>query len=122
MAVNMMNKAYSLYVDDNGVSWNVFGESGGPGAGVDGHATDYTKPAWGRQTTRRHARYAVYQDAATFRTIKVIVYTTAAFAAITPGATLSVPVPGSATAVTYTLAAKIAEKQPIPKASRQLAE
>jgi hypothetical protein len=35
---------------------------------------------------------------------------------------VTVLVPGSATGVTYTLAAKIAERQPIPKASRHLAE
>lgn len=122
MATNMLNKAFHMYTDDNAVDWNVFGEDGGPGAGVDGHTTDYTKPYWGSQNKRHHVRYAVYQDATSFRTIKVIVYTPAAFAAIVPGATLSVPVAGSATAVTYTLSAKVPEKQSIPKASRQLAE
>lgn len=122
MPINQPNKAYFLYVDDNAANWNVFGESGGPAIGVDGHTTDYTAPVWGRQTVRRHVRYAVYQNATTFRTVKCVIYTPTAFAAIAAGDTVTVPTPGTATDETYVLAAKIAEKQPIPKASRHLAD
>jgi hypothetical protein len=122
VAVNQRNFSYFLYTDDNAVDWDVFGEDGGAATGVDGHTTDYTHPAWGRNTRRRHVRYAVYQDGSSFRTYKAIIYTPTAFAAIAAGDTVTVLVPGSATGVTYTLAAKIAERQPIPKASRHLAE
>ena len=97
MAANMRNMGYFLYVDDNAANWNVFGEAGGPGSTVDGHATDYTAPAFGRATRRRHPRYAVYQDPATFRTYKTVIYTPTAFAAISPGDVVSVPIAGSGT-------------------------
>jgi hypothetical protein len=116
------NFSYFLYIDDNAVNWDVFGEDGGPGSAVDGHTTDFTHPAWGRNTRRRHVRYAVYQDPSSFRTVKCVIYTPTAFAAIVAGDTVSVPIPGSDTNTTYTLSAKIAERQPIPKASRHLAE
>lgn len=122
MAVNQRNMSYFLYVDDNGASWNVQGEDGGPGSGVDGHATDYAHPAFGRATRVRHPRYALYRDASSFRTYRTVVYTAAAFAAIVPGATVTVPVAGGATGVTYTLKQKIGEKLPIPAASKHLAE
>lgn len=122
MAVEQTNFSYFLYVDDNATNWNVKGEDGGPGAGVDGHTTDYTAPAFGKATRLRHPRYAVYQDATTFRTYRTVVYTPTAFAAIGAGDTLTVAVPGSATEVTYTLAAKIAEKLPIPRASKHLTD
>ena len=122
MAVNQKNTSYFLYTDDNAVDWNVRGEDGGPAAAVDGHTTDYTHPAWGRNTTRRHVRYAVYRDPSSFRSVKCVIYTPTAFAAIAAGDTVSVMVAGSATGVTYTLAQKVSEKQPIPSASRHLAE
>jgi len=121
MARNQKNFSYFKYVDDDANSWNVRGETGGPGAAVDGNATDYSLRVFGRNTLRRHVRYALWQDAL-FRTKRTIIYTPTAFAAITSGATLDFPVEGTATAVTYTLAAKIAEKLPKPKASRHLAD
>jgi len=122
MARNQKNFAYFEYEDDNGAMWNVRGESGGAATAVDGHTTDYTNPVWGKNTTRRHVRYAIYQDATTFRTIKAIIYTPAAFAALSAGDIVAVQVEGLATTVNYTLAAKVPEKQPIAKASRQLAD
>lgn len=122
MAVNEKNFNWFKYVDDSGNNWNVKGEDGGPGTGIDGHATDYTLPSFGRNTTRRHVRYCIWSDPATFRTVKTIIYTAAAFAAIAPGDTVNVSVAGGATAVPYTLSAKVGEKQPIPHAARQLAE
>lgn len=120
MARNNKNFDNFLYVDDNAVEWNVRGEEGGAFSGVDGHATDYTKPVWGKQSNRRHVRYVVAQDATTFRTIKGIVYTPTAFAAISPGDTIAAQVPGLATTVNYTVSQKIAEKQPIARAARNL--
>lgn len=122
MARNQKNFSYFMYVDDNAVEWNVRGEDGGAASAIDGHTTDYTKPAWGDNTRKRHVRYAVWQDAVTFRTAKTIIYTPTAFAAVGPGDTIAVSVEGLATTVNYTLAAKVAEKQPLPKASRHLAD
>src|ERR1044072_778675 len=110
MARNQRNFAYFKYTDDNGVDWNVRGESGGAFSGVDGHSTDYTAPAWGPNTTRRHVRYVEAQDSTTFRTVRGVIYTAAAFAAIGAGDTIAVTVPGLATTVNYTVSKKIAEK------------
>jgi hypothetical protein len=122
VARNQKNFAMFKYVDDNAVEWNVRGESGGSFTAVDGHATDYTKPAWGKMTRARHVRYVVAQDPTTFRTVKGIVYTPTAFAAIGLADAVNVNVEGSASTVVYNVSAKIAEKQPAPHAPRQLAD
>lgn len=123
MARNQKNFKLFDYLDDNGAHWSMRGESGGALSAVDGNAPfDPTKPVFGRISTRRHPRYAIYQDTVTFRTVKGIVYTPTAFAAIVPGNIVAVQVPGLATTVNYTLSAKVAEKLPVPKASRNLAD
>lgn len=123
MARNQKNFAYQLYVDDNGASWNVRGESGGALAAVDGHAAfNAADPVFGRMTKRRHVRYVVYQDAVTLRTVKGIVYTGAAFDAIAPGDIVAVDVAGLGTTVNYTLSDKIAEKIPLAKGGSHLAD
>jgi hypothetical protein len=123
MAANEKNYELFDYVDDNGFHWCVKGESGGAGSAVDGHAAFVaTNPMFGKVTTRRHPRYVVAQNPANFRTIRFIVYTAAAYAAIAGGTTIAVDVPGSGTAVDYTVSAKIGEKMPIAKASRNLAD
>ena len=96
MARNQKNFRYFKYVDDNAFEWSLRGESGGAGTGVDGHANnDLADPVFGRQTSRRHPRYVIAQDPTTFRTIKFVVYTLTAFAAIVGGATIAVQVAGS---------------------------
>lgn len=123
MARNQKNFSYFTYVDDNGDTWNVRGEDGGALSLVDGHAAlTAGAPVWGRQTSRRHVRYIVYQDPTTFRTVKGIVYTAAAFAAVAPGDIVAVQVEGLATTVNYTVKQKIGEAQPIATASRHLAD
>lgn len=123
MARNQKNFKYFLYVDDNADEWNVRGEDGGALTAVDGHAAfDATKPVFGRMTRRRHVRYVVYQDAVTLRTVKGIVYTPTAYAAISPGDIVAVQVTGLATTVNYTVASKIAEKLPLAKAGHELAD
>lgn len=123
MARNQKNFQYFTYVDDNGDTWNVRGEDAGAGAGIDGHAAlTAGAPVWGVNTRRRHVRYVVAEDTVTHRTVKFIVYTAAAFAAISGGDTVAVSVPGLATTVNYSVSAKIAERQPIAKAARQLAD
>ena len=121
MAVNLKNFDNYLYTDDNAVDWTKRGESGGPAASVDGHATGAGDPVW-INSSRMQVRRVIYQDAVTFRTINPIIYTPTAFAAISLGATLAVQVPGSATTVTYTAVKKIAERQPSRGVSRKLAD
>ena len=122
MPIAEPNLGYFQYLDDNGVNWSVRGEIGGAGASVDGHATVSTDPAFGRQTRLRHVRYAEYTDATTFRKYRTIVYTPTAYAAISPGATVTVYIQGDATGITYTLSRKIGEKLPVPGAGRHLAD
>lgn len=123
MARNQRNFSYFTYVDDNGDTWNVRGEDGGAGAAVDGHAA-LTAGArvWGRQTKNRHVRYVEATDPTTFRKIRFIVYTAAAFAAIAGGDVVAAQVAGLATTVNFAVSAKIGEKQPIAAASRHLAD
>lgn len=123
MPGNRKNFAYQTYVDDDGDTWNVRGESGGVGGAVDGHAA-FTAgaPVWGRQTKRRHTRFVEATDAATNRKVRFIVYTAAAFAAIAGGDDITVTAPGSATAITYDVTAKIPERKPIAGAGWHLAD
>ena len=123
MAGNEKNFKLFDYVDDNGFHWCVRGESGGAGSGVDGHAAFVaTNPVFGRVTRGRHPRYIVAQEPTTFRTIRFIVYTAAAYAAIAGGATVAVAEPGATGTTNYLVSAKIADKMPIAKASRNLAD
>lgn len=123
MAANQLNYQVFTYVDDNGEQWNKRGELDTAVNAIDGStALTAGKPVWPRQTRRMHTRYAVFFDPTTFRTKRIVVYTAAAFAAITGATTLAVNVPGETAAVSYSLSEKIAEKQPVGKATRQLAD
>lgn len=123
MARNGRNYSFFTYVDDNGDTWNLRGEDGGAFSGVDGHAA-LTAGArvFGRATKRRHPRYVEATDPTTFRKVRGVIYTAAAFAAITGGQDIAVQVPGLATTVNFDVSAKIGEKLPIAAASRHLAD
>lgn len=123
MARNNRNFAYQTYVDDDGDSWNIRGETGGAFAAVDGHAAfNGANPVFGAVSRMRHPRYVVAQDPTTFRTVKGIIYTAAAYAALARGATIAVGVPGLVGTVDYTVSDKIPERLPTAKAARQLAD
>lgn len=123
MARNQKNFKLFTYVDDNGDSWNVRGESGGAASAVDGNAaSDAANPTWWNNTRRNHVRHIVYQDPTTFRTIKPIFYTAAAYAAVALGSTLAVTVAGLATTVNYTAVKKVPEKQAGRASGPQLAD
>lgn len=123
MAANQRNFQVFTYTDDNGTVWNKRGELDTAVNAIDGSsALTAGAPVWPRASTRMHTRYAVFFDPTTFRTKRIIVYTAAAFAAITGATTLAVNVPGNAGAVTYSLSQKIGEKQPVAKSSRNLAD
>jgi len=123
MAAEQKNFDLFTYLDDNAQSWNKRGESDAIRNAVDGSTAFGAHPAWGAETPRHRVRRAVYQDPTTFRTKSIIVYTPTAFAALTVGSsTLSFKVEGNTAAVVYTLAQKIAERQPSAKAARQLVD
>jgi hypothetical protein len=113
MAANQRNFQYFTYVDDNGTSWNKKGVLDAAVNALDGSAALTSgAPVWedgGRFRTRK----ATFLDGTTGRTVEYTIYTAAAFSALTSASTLAVSVPGEATAVTYTLSRKTAEKQPI---------
>lgn len=122
MAANERNTNYFHYVDDGSVSWNARGEIDTAVNALDGStplvAAD---PVW-IDSKRKQTRKAVFYDPATFRTKRVVVFTAAAFAAITGATTLAVNVPGETTPVVYSLSQKLPERQPVAKTSRNLAD
>ena len=122
MAQDSRNTSLFTYVDNDGNTWNARGEKQTAVNAIDGSTTlTAGAPVW-INSKKRRTRKVIFEDPATFRTKVVVVFTAAAFTAITGSTTLAVPVPGSATAVTYSLSQKIDEKQPIAKASRNLAD
>ena len=121
MARNQKNFQNFLYVDDNAVDWTKRGEDGGAGSLVDGHAAHNGAPTW-IESSRMKVRRVIYQDPTTFRTVDPIIYTSAAFSAITLGDIVAVQVEGLATTVNYAATKKVAERQPSRGSSRQLAD
>lgn len=111
MARNQKNYIYQTYVDDSGTSWNKRGEIGGAGTGIDGTAVlGASQPVW-EERRENATRRVVAQDPTTGRTISFIVYTAAAYAAITIGQVIAVQVTGLATTVDYNVIHKKGEKQ-----------
>jgi hypothetical protein len=122
MAADQKNFNLFTYVDDNGVSWNKRGEDDTNRGAVDGHAAFGNHPNWGRETPRHSVRKIVYQDPTTFRTVRVVFYTAAAYAAVALGDILAIHIEGEVAAVNYNAVKKIPEKQPAAAAARQLAD
>ncbi len=117
---NQRNYQVFTYVDDNGDTWNKRGVLDAAINAIDGSAAlTAGEPVW-LDTPRKQTRKAVFFDPLTFRTVKFTVYTAAAFAAITGATVVNVTLPGEVAAAPYNLSAKIAEKQPVAKATRQL--
>lgn len=122
MAANEKNFQMFSYTDDNASVWNKRGLLDASINGVDGStALTAGQPVW-IDTKRKQTRKAVFVDPTTFRTVRVTIYTPAAFAALTSASTINVNVPGEVAAVVYSLSEKVAEKQPVAKATRQLAD
>jgi hypothetical protein len=119
MAQNSINFAFFTYIDDDAVSWNKRGESGGAATAVDGHAAPGALDVWEDRGTRQKARKITYVDdtdvtggrTPTGRTYSPIFYTAAAFAAVAKGDIVAVPVPGAATSINYYARIKKAEKK-----------
>ena len=123
MSANQRNFQVFTYTDDGGTVWNKRGTLDAAINAVDGSsALTVGAPVW-IDTPRKHTRQAVFQDPQTFRTIRVPIYTAAAFSALASGGgTVNVNVPGETAAVAYSLAELIPERQPIAKSTRQLAD
>lgn len=122
-ASNERNYQVFSYTDDNAAVWNKRGALDAAINALDG-STVLTagKALWPAASRRYHTRMAVFQDPTTFRTVRVVIYTPAAFAALTGASTLNVNVPGNVAAVVYNLIEKISEKQPVAHSTRQLAD
>ncbi len=121
MAAVQKNFENFLYVDDNAVSWTKRGETGDGREAVDGHATGTNDPTW-LDSPRMRARAIVYQDPTTFRTKRVLFYTSAAFSAVALGDIIAFKVENETVAVNYFAQKKLAEKQPSRTPARQLAD
>lgn len=120
MAADQRNFDYSQYASDDGTTYclkadaNMIATSGLGGTACTG------QPAYGRATTRRSPRKAIYRDPTTFRTLTTPVFTASDYAALTVGtSTVSVHVPGNTAAVTYTLVKKVPERIPSTVIGRQ---
>jgi len=123
MVAAQKNFQLFTYLDDNAQSWNKRGELDAIRNAVDGSAAFGANPAWGKESKRHSVRKAVYVDPTTFRSKTIIVYTPTAMSDLTVGtSTLSFMVEGEATAVVYTLAKKIGERQPSAQSARNLAD
>ena len=109
-SVGQKNFKNFLYIDDNAVHWTKRGEDEGVRAAIDGNAAAAGDPMW-FDRPRMRARHVLLQDPTTFRTKRVIIYTAAAFAAITIGQVVDFQIEGDATSVAYDVVAKIGEKQ-----------
>jgi hypothetical protein len=121
MPADQVNYQVWTYVDDDGTTWNKRGEQSAAQNAIDGSAAlTPGAPVWPARSRRYATREAVFYDPTTFRTKKIIVYTAAAFAAITGTTTLAVAVPGETGTVAYNLSAKNRERKPIAKTTRQL--
>jgi hypothetical protein len=122
MAADQPNSNLFTYTDDSGNTWNKRGPLNTAINAVDG-STALTAGARLWTDTKSHqCRKAVFFDPTTFRTVRFPVYTAAAFAAITSATTISIHVPGNTATVTYSLSAKVPERQRQSKTSRNLGD
>lgn len=120
MAVQQLNYDYFAYESDDGSTYCKRSDDDWGNNADSGGAACAGAVAWGADSARRSVRKAIYRDPTTFRTRTLPVFTAAAYAALTVGTdTLSVAIPGSETASTYTLVKKVPEKVPSTVVGRQ---
>ena len=123
MAADQLNFGLFTYVDDNALSWNARGEDNTIIATVSGATAKGAHPRFPRTNRRWTKRHAIFQDATTFRTKTVTMYTPAAYTAAVVGTTtLALHVPGETTTVNYVCVAKNPERQPGSRQSPSLAD
>lgn len=115
------NFDYFSYDSDDGTSYCLRGDDDWGNAAASGGTACAGEPAYGRATQRRAPRFAIFRDPTTFRTFRGVVYTPAAYSALTPQvSTVNITYPGSATPQAYTLVKKVPEKIPSTVVGRQL--
>jgi len=120
MAVAQLNYDYFAYESDDGTTYCKRSDDDWGNDAASGGAACAGAVAWGGDSRRRSTRKAIFRDPTTFRTRTLPVFTAAAYAALTVGTdTLTVAIPGSATAATYTLVKKVPEKVPSTVVGRQ---
>ena len=114
MAADQRNFAYSQYVSDDGNTYCMKADARWiADTGASGAAACTGQANYGRRSTRRKPRLAIYVDPTTFRTVTEPVFTPTAYAALTVGSsTQAISVPGETATVTYTLKSKVGEKVP----------
>jgi hypothetical protein len=123
MPLDQRNLGFFSYDSDDGTSYCIKGDALWGADGDSGGSACAGEPAYGAATTRRSPRYAIFRDPTTFRTFKSVVYTPAAYAALTIGtSTQLVTLPGSVTQQSYTLVKKVPERIPSTVIGRQLSD
>jgi hypothetical protein len=116
MVSPLLNFAYSDYVSDDGNTYSIRTDAAWAANAISGCTTTSAARRYGRDTSQRHRRMALFVDnTGNGRKRKLPVCTAAAFTTLTGAIgtqTLTVSEPGSATASTYTLAKTFSEKVP----------
>src|SRR3569623_964853 len=102
MPLPQKNFGYAVYESDDGNSYALKADLAWIGTSGSGATAVTTEPGYGAKSRNRQPRMVTFRDPSTSRIVRYPVFTAAAFAALqaTP-ITYSVPVVGSATAVTY---------------------
>lgn len=114
------NFDYFSYDSDDGTSYCLKGDEDWGNNAASGGSACAGEIAYGRATARRSPRYAIFREPTTFRTFRGVVYTPAAYAALTVGTTTyAVSLPGNAAPVNYTLVKKVPERIPSTVVGRQ---
>lgn len=116
MVSPLLNFVYSDYVSDDGNTYSIRTDAAWAADAASGCTTTSAARFYGKDTGRRHRRYAIFVDnTGNGRKRRLPVCTAAAFtalAAVIGTQTLTVPEPGTATASTYLLASISGEKVP----------
>lgn len=120
MPADQRNFDYGLYASDDGNSYALKSDAAWIADGASGATAPAGEAPYGRKTTRRAPRMAIFRDPTTFRTSTVPVFTTVAYDALTVRvSTRALHVPGETATVTYTLVKKVPEKVPTTIIGRQ---
>jgi len=116
------NWNYFTYESDDGTDYNIRARA--EWATVTEHGLSARVNGQPRYiaSAQQQPRKAIYRDTTTGRSYQGPVGTAAAYTALAIGDTITVPVQGLATAVTYTLVKKVGEKVPTTIVGTQLAD
>jgi hypothetical protein len=120
MPADQRNFDYSAYLSDDGTTYALKADAAWIADSHSGSASAAGHPPYGRKTTRRSPRMAIFRDPTTFRTVTGPVFTPTAYAALVVGTTTrAIHVPGETATVTYTLVKLVPERIPSTVVGRQ---